>query len=154
MCVVFTPGLPKSEGALQAPLLTLGGSSSEQASTSKQPLYGASGSRDDIFSLGGLCYLTSSKSCSSRSLGCVCTLRCGRPPTLFILLVFSIYFSPPFTHRPVPGLLCWTVSRRTQEPLIRLCWRDLLCNHSPLKVVRLKLVLLTVCRPQSCAQLA
>lgn len=56
--------------------MSLGSSSSEQASTSKQQysveqqLYGASGSRDDIFSLGGPSYMTASKNCGSRTLGC------------------------------------------------------------------------------------
>lgn len=67
-----------AEGVLKAdgvPLLSLGGSSSEQASTSKQQysveqqLYGASGSRDDIFSLGGPGYVTAGKSCGGRALG-------------------------------------------------------------------------------------
>uniref|UniRef100_A0A3Q1GKZ8 Tripartite motif containing 37 n=2 Tax=Acanthochromis polyacanthus TaxID=80966 RepID=A0A3Q1GKZ8_9TELE len=72
-------GMGGAEGVLKAdciqgPLVSLG-SSSEQASTSKQQysveqqLYGASGSRDDIFSLGGPSYVTASKSCGSRALG-------------------------------------------------------------------------------------
>lgn len=88
----LSEGLPKSEGPLQTPLLTLGGSSSDQASTSKQPLYGASVSREDIFSLGGLSYLTSSKSCGSRSLGCV--------NASFLLSLFP--FSFPAFHKRVP----------------------------------------------------
>nr|XP_046266282.1 E3 ubiquitin-protein ligase TRIM37 [Scatophagus argus]XP_046266283.1 E3 ubiquitin-protein ligase TRIM37 [Scatophagus argus] len=61
-------GVLKADGA-QASLASLAGSSSDQASTSKQQypvepqLYGASGSRDDIF------YMTASKSCGSRTLG-------------------------------------------------------------------------------------
>ncbi|XP_028277338.1 E3 ubiquitin-protein ligase TRIM37 isoform X2 [Parambassis ranga] len=61
--------------SLQGPLLSLGSSSSEQASSSKQQysveqqLYGVSGSRDDIFSLGGPSYMAASKSCGSRALG-------------------------------------------------------------------------------------
>ncbi|XP_070839438.1 E3 ubiquitin-protein ligase TRIM37 [Chaetodon trifascialis] len=73
-------GLGAAEGVLKAdgphgPLVSLGSSSSEQASTSKQQysaeqqLYGAAASRDDIFSLGGPSYVTSSKSSGSRSLG-------------------------------------------------------------------------------------
>lgn len=73
-------GLGAAEGVLKAdgthgPLLSLSGPSSEQASTSKQQysveqqLYGASGSRDDIFTLGGPSYMTSSKNCGSRTLG-------------------------------------------------------------------------------------
>ncbi|XP_045896962.1 E3 ubiquitin-protein ligase TRIM37 isoform X2 [Micropterus dolomieu] len=73
-------GLGGAEGMLkgdstQSPLVSLGSSSSEQASTSKpqysveQQLYGASGSRDDIYSLGGPSYLTGSKNCGSRTLG-------------------------------------------------------------------------------------
>ncbi|XP_032390562.1 E3 ubiquitin-protein ligase TRIM37 isoform X1 [Etheostoma spectabile] len=74
-------GLGGAEGVLKAdatqgPLVSLGSSSSEQqASTSKQQysveqqLYAASGSRDDIFSLGGPSYMTASKNCGSRSLG-------------------------------------------------------------------------------------
>ncbi|KAG8008454.1 E3 ubiquitin-protein ligase TRIM37 [Nibea albiflora] len=67
-------GVLKTDGT-QGPLVSLSGSSSEQASTSKQQysmeqqLYGASGSRDDIFSLGGPSYLTASKNCGSRTLG-------------------------------------------------------------------------------------
>lgn len=65
-----------ADGA-QSPLLSLRSSSPDQASTSKQqfsleqPLYGASGSRDDIFSLGGTSYITSAKNSGSRALGCV-----------------------------------------------------------------------------------
>ncbi|KAF3706574.1 E3 ubiquitin-protein ligase TRIM37 [Channa argus] len=59
-------GLLKADGT-QGPLVSLGSSSSEQASTSKQ--YGASGSRDDIFSLGGPSYITAIKNCGSRTLG-------------------------------------------------------------------------------------
>ncbi|XP_029303576.1 LOW QUALITY PROTEIN: E3 ubiquitin-protein ligase TRIM37-like [Cottoperca gobio] len=73
-------GLGGVEGALKAdytqgPLVSLGSSSSEQASTSKQQysvveqLYGASGARDEIFSLGGPSYMTASKNCGSRTLG-------------------------------------------------------------------------------------
>ncbi|XP_029134428.2 E3 ubiquitin-protein ligase TRIM37 isoform X2 [Labrus bergylta] len=73
-------GLGGSEGVLkpdgiQSPLVSLGSSSSEQASTSKQQysveqqLYGASGSRDDIFTLGGPSFMTASKNCGSRTLG-------------------------------------------------------------------------------------
>ncbi|XP_072230838.1 E3 ubiquitin-protein ligase TRIM37 [Leuresthes tenuis] len=73
-------GMEGAEGVLKADAITsslvsLVSSSSEQASTSKQQysveqqLYGASGSRDDIFSLGGSSYMTASKNCSSRALG-------------------------------------------------------------------------------------
>ncbi|XP_073335971.1 E3 ubiquitin-protein ligase TRIM37 [Pagrus major] len=70
-------GVLKADGT-QTPLVSLSSSSSEHASTSKQQysvveqqqqLYGASGSRDDIFSLGGPSYMTASKNCGSRSLG-------------------------------------------------------------------------------------
>ncbi|XP_019941602.1 E3 ubiquitin-protein ligase TRIM37 isoform X3 [Paralichthys olivaceus] len=67
-------GVLKADGT-QGPLLSQGCSSSEQASTSKQQysvepqLYGNSGPKDDIFSLGGPSYLTASKSCGSRTLG-------------------------------------------------------------------------------------
>ncbi|MED6264068.1 Tripartite motif containing 37, partial [Characodon lateralis] len=61
---------------LTCPLVSLGSSSSDQASTSTKPqysveqqLYGASGSRDEIFSLGGPSYMTASKACSGRTLG-------------------------------------------------------------------------------------
>lgn len=94
-----TPGLPKSEGSLQTPLLTLGGSSSVEASTSKQPLYGASGSRDDIFSLGGLSYVMSSKSCGSRSLGCVSPSHCHLVPISFLISLFL--FSFPAIHKHI-----------------------------------------------------
>ncbi|GAA6232080.1 E3 ubiquitin-protein ligase TRIM37 [Lates japonicus] len=73
-------GLGGAEGVLKAdgthgPLVSLGSSSSEQASTSKQQysveqqLYGTSGPKDDIFSLGGPSYMTASKNCGSRTLG-------------------------------------------------------------------------------------
>lgn len=61
--------------SLQGPLVSLGSTASEQPSTSKQQytmeqqLYGASGSREDIFTLGAPSYMTSSKNCGSRSLG-------------------------------------------------------------------------------------
>ncbi|XP_070699444.1 E3 ubiquitin-protein ligase TRIM37 [Pempheris klunzingeri] len=67
-------GVLKADGS-QGPLVSLGSSSSEQASTSKQQysveqqLYVASGSRDDIFSLGGPSYMTTSKNSGSRTLG-------------------------------------------------------------------------------------
>ncbi|XP_021163711.2 E3 ubiquitin-protein ligase TRIM37 isoform X1 [Fundulus heteroclitus] len=68
-------GVLKSE-AVTGTLVSLGCSSSDQASTSskqqysvEQQLYGASGSRDEIFSLGGPSYMTASKACSSRTLG-------------------------------------------------------------------------------------
>lgn len=149
LCIflALTSGLPKSEGPLQPPLLTLGGSSSDQASTSKQPLYGASGSRDDIFSLGGLSYLTSSKSCGSRSLGCVGASRCPLPPTAPCLppqssFLFFCSALLPFTNScPSAGLPCWTARRRPQEPPTKPCWRDLLCNPSRLKVSVWKVLL-------------
>ncbi|XP_004076873.1 E3 ubiquitin-protein ligase TRIM37 isoform X1 [Oryzias latipes] len=67
-----------ADGAVKADVLTgtlvsLGSSTSEQISSSKQQycveqqLYGASGSRDDIFTLGGPGYLTTSKSCSGKT---------------------------------------------------------------------------------------
>ncbi|XP_074467869.1 E3 ubiquitin-protein ligase TRIM37 isoform X2 [Sebastes fasciatus] len=79
-------GLGGAEGALNAdgPLVSLGGSSSsseQQASavaaaaskqqqySLEQQLFGASGPRDDIFSLGGPSYMTASKNCGSRTLG-------------------------------------------------------------------------------------
>lgn len=73
---VSAPGVLKAD-VTQGPLVSLSSSTSEQASTSKQQypveqqLYGASGSRDDIFSLGGPSYMTASKNCGSRTLGCV-----------------------------------------------------------------------------------
>ncbi|XP_029029822.1 E3 ubiquitin-protein ligase TRIM37 isoform X2 [Betta splendens] len=64
-------GLGGAEGGLkeglQGPLLSLVNSSLEQASASKQ--YGASGPRDDVFSLGGSSYMSASKNCGSRTLG-------------------------------------------------------------------------------------
>ncbi|XP_071316980.1 E3 ubiquitin-protein ligase TRIM37 isoform X2 [Trachinotus anak] len=73
-------GLGGAEGLLKAdstqgPLVSLGSSSSEQASTSKQQysveqqLYVTSGPKDDIFSLGGPSYMTASKNCGTRTLG-------------------------------------------------------------------------------------
>ncbi|XP_029956074.1 E3 ubiquitin-protein ligase TRIM37 isoform X2 [Salarias fasciatus] len=56
-------GVLKVDG-LQGPLLSLGVSSSAE-----QQLYGASGSRDDIFSLGGSGYMSAGKTCVSRTLG-------------------------------------------------------------------------------------
>uniref|UniRef100_A0A8D3DJN5 E3 ubiquitin-protein ligase TRIM37 n=1 Tax=Scophthalmus maximus TaxID=52904 RepID=A0A8D3DJN5_SCOMX len=61
----------------QGPLVSHSSSSSEQASISKpqysveQQLYGTSGPKGDIFSLGGPSYLTGNKTCGSRTLGCV-----------------------------------------------------------------------------------
>ena len=75
MTLLSVPGVLKAD-AITSSLVSLVSSSSEQASTSKQQysveqqLYGASGSRDDIFSLGGPSYMTASKNCSSRALGC------------------------------------------------------------------------------------
>lgn len=69
-------GVLKADGS-QSSLMSLGSSSSEQASTSKQQysveqqLYAASGSRDDIYSLGMPSYMTASKNCGSRTLGAV-----------------------------------------------------------------------------------
>ncbi|KAK2828687.1 hypothetical protein Q5P01_019721 [Channa striata] len=59
-------GVLKADGTQGSPV-SLGSMSSEQASTSKH--YGASGSREDIFSLGEPSYITSIKNCSSRTLG-------------------------------------------------------------------------------------
>ncbi|XP_059207531.1 E3 ubiquitin-protein ligase TRIM37 [Centropristis striata] len=70
-------GVLKADGT-QSPLVSLGSSLSEQQSSSskqqqyaveQQQLYGASGSRDDIFSFGGPSYMTASKNCGSRTLG-------------------------------------------------------------------------------------
>lgn len=69
-------GILKADSS-QLQLLSLGSSSSEQASTSKQqfpvdqPSYGASGSRESIFSLTGPGYMAARQNCSSRALGCV-----------------------------------------------------------------------------------
>lgn len=85
-CSSLCSGVLKTDGT-QGPLVSLSGSSSEQASTSKQQysmeqqLYGASGSRDDIFSLGGPSYLTASKNCGSRTLGCVSISSCSPSAT-------------------------------------------------------------------------
>lgn len=66
-------GLLKVDG-IQRPLVSHGSPSLEQASTSKQQysmeqqLYGGSGSRDEVFSLGGPSYVTGSKNnCNSSS---------------------------------------------------------------------------------------
>lgn len=78
---VSAPGVLKADGT-QGPLVSLSSSSSEQASTSKQQysveqqLYGTSGPKDDIFSLGGPSYMTASKNCGSRTLGCVSETHC------------------------------------------------------------------------------
>lgn len=107
----LSEGVPKSEGPLQAPLLTLGGSSSEQASTSKQPLYGASGSRDDIFSLGGLSYLTSSKSCGTRSLGAaMLDSEMESSGTSHQTLLEGPSVQPQSTEGPSPSLLAAATS--------------------------------------------
>ncbi|XP_038163409.1 E3 ubiquitin-protein ligase TRIM37 [Cyprinodon tularosa] len=65
----------KSE-AVAGPLVSLGSCSSDQASAStkqqyavEQQLYGASGSRDEIFSLGAPGFMAASKACSGRTLG-------------------------------------------------------------------------------------
>lgn len=107
----LSEGVPKSEGPLQAPLLTLGGSSSEQASTSKQLLYGASGSRDDIFSLGGLSYLTSSKSCGTRSLGAaMLDSEMESSGTSHQTLLEGPSVQPQSTEGPSPSLLAAATS--------------------------------------------
>ncbi|XP_008426884.1 E3 ubiquitin-protein ligase TRIM37 isoform X2 [Poecilia reticulata] len=76
-----TDGTGAGDGELQSeatsgPLVSLSSSLSDQASTStkqkcsaEKQLYGASGSRDEIFSLGGPSYITASKACSGRTLG-------------------------------------------------------------------------------------
>ncbi|KAM3868967.1 E3 ubiquitin-protein ligase TRIM37 [Diretmus argenteus] len=68
-------GLLKADGT-QSLLPSLGSSSSDQASSSKQQLpelqqqlYGASEPGDDIYSLGAPSIITATKSCSSRTLG-------------------------------------------------------------------------------------
>ncbi|AWP00068.1 putative E3 ubiquitin-protein ligase TRIM37 [Scophthalmus maximus] len=69
-----TEGVLKADSA-QGPLVSHSSSSSEQASISKpqysveQQLYGTSGPKGDIFSLGGPSYLTGNKTCGSRTLG-------------------------------------------------------------------------------------
>lgn len=78
-CLTSASGLLKADSA-QLQLLSLGSSSSEQASTSKQQFpvdqlsYGASGSRESIFSLAGPGYMTARQNCSGRALGCVSDL--------------------------------------------------------------------------------
>ncbi|KAF7206091.1 E3 ubiquitin-protein ligase TRIM37 [Nothobranchius furzeri] len=72
-------GMGGADGVLKSDstLTPLCSSSSEQASTSKQQfsveqqLYGASGPRDEIFSLGGTSFMAASKTYSSRTLGAV-----------------------------------------------------------------------------------
>lgn len=97
-------------------LLSLSSSSSEQASTSKQHfsmeqvLYGASGSRDDIFSLGGTGYMTASKNCSSRTLGCVSDSNWE----LFLpfCLVFHVVCHPSFLMQgSYVGLWIWELRK-------------------------------------------
>uniref|UniRef100_A0A096MD61 Tripartite motif containing 37 n=1 Tax=Poecilia formosa TaxID=48698 RepID=A0A096MD61_POEFO len=76
-----TDGTGGGEGELQSEatsgsLVSLSSSLSDHASTStkqkcsaEKQLYGASGSRDEIFSVGGPSYITASKACSGRTLG-------------------------------------------------------------------------------------
>ncbi|XP_068187411.1 E3 ubiquitin-protein ligase TRIM37 isoform X2 [Antennarius striatus] len=64
----------KSEGT-QSTLVSLSSSSSEQVSTSKQQLSGASGCKDDIFTFGGPNYINASKKCGSRTVS-VTMLEC------------------------------------------------------------------------------
>ncbi|XP_023198070.1 E3 ubiquitin-protein ligase TRIM37 [Xiphophorus maculatus] len=86
-------GTGAGEGELQSeatsgPLVSLSSSSSDQASPStkqkcsaEKQLYAASGPRDEIFSLGGLSYITASKACSGRTLGATvleCELESSR----------------------------------------------------------------------------
>lgn len=123
-------GLVKADST-QLPLLSLGGSSSEQASTSKQQLaldqasYGASASRESVFSLAGPGFLTARQSCGARALGCVSAQGFLR---LFLPLV--PHARPP----PVTGRPCWTVNPITPETPTSPCWKQPLCRHKSLKV--------------------
>lgn len=92
-------GLLKADST-QLQLLSLGSSSSEQASTSKQqfpveqPSYGASGSRESIFSLAGPGYMTARQSCSARALGCVLD-----QDLIYFLLLFLDLHKASSRHR-------------------------------------------------------
>lgn len=125
-CLTSASGLLKADSS-QLQLLCLGSSSSEQASTSKQqfpvdqPSYGASGSRESIFSLAGPGYMTARLSCSGLALGCVSDEDVIR---FFGLSCWTYMRSPPVTGRP-----WWTVNLRTQETATSPCWKQLLCRH-------------------------
>ncbi|XP_041657204.1 E3 ubiquitin-protein ligase TRIM37 isoform X2 [Cheilinus undulatus] len=102
-------GAVKADGT-QSSLVSLSSLSSEQASTSKQQysveLYGASGSRDDIFSLGGPSYMSASKNCGSRTLG-VAMLDCdsessGNPHQS---LLEGLSAQPQSNEDPSPSVL-------------------------------------------------
>lgn len=142
---ISAPGVLKAD-CTQGPLMSLGGSSSEQASTSKQqfsleqPLYGAAGSRDDIFSLGGPSYMTTIKNCGSRTLGCVSETTTDNS---FIVSAFLSCLSQRLPFLPTAGQPCWTVKWRAQETPISPCWRDRLRSHSQMKVGSH-----SVCHPQ------
>lgn len=138
MILLLSPAVLKADG-IQGPLVSLGSSSSEQPSTSKQQysveqqLYGASGSREDIFTLGGPSYMTSSKSCSSRSLGYGQRLlehrknRCAGGSR-----VVAHQGPLRLSSLPAAGRLHWTVNRKAQETPISPCQRRRL--HSQSKV--------------------
>lgn len=135
---VLAPGVLKADGT-QGPLVSLGNSSSEQASTSKQ--YGALGPRDDVFSLGGPSYMTASKNCGSRTLGCdLETLqtqdKCSHWATADICVTqtptekLSCLITLPFLL--TAGQPCWTVNLKAQGTPSSPCWREPL--HSQMKV--------------------
>ncbi|XP_076017451.1 E3 ubiquitin-protein ligase TRIM37 isoform X2 [Genypterus blacodes] len=66
---VGAEGMMKADGT-QSFLTSLSSSSSgQQQSMHQQQLYGAPGARDDLFSLGGMSYMSSCKTCSSRTSG-------------------------------------------------------------------------------------
>ncbi len=140
---VSAPGLLKADST-QPPLVSLGSSSSEQASTSKQQysveqqLYGASGSRDDIFSLGGTSYMTASKNCGSRTLGCVSShtgkMHLTTTDYSSCLRLSALPLTKALPFLPSSGQPCWTANPKALETPISPCWRDPLHSHSQMKV--------------------
>ncbi|MEQ2184907.1 hypothetical protein GOODEAATRI_012741, partial [Goodea atripinnis] len=109
---VSLPVVLKPE-VVTCPLVSLGSSSSDQASTSTKPqysveqqLYGASGSRDEIFSLGGPSYMTASKACSGRTLGC------DSDTSHAAVNIASPHHHVIQSFLPAAGRRCWSASQK------------------------------------------
>lgn len=116
--------------------MSLSSSSSAQASPStkqkcsaEKQLYAASGPRDEIFSLGGLSYITASKACSGRTLGCQ-----SHSPPAAVNNIASLNHQIIILFPPTAGPLFWSVSWKARETPISPCWREFLRQHSQMRV--------------------
>uniref|UniRef100_A0A1A7WMH1 Tripartite motif containing 37 n=1 Tax=Iconisemion striatum TaxID=60296 RepID=A0A1A7WMH1_9TELE len=131
-------GMGGADGVLKSDstLVPLSSSSSEQASTSKQQfsveqqLYGASGPRDEIFSLGGTSFMAASKTCSSRTLGAV-ALDCEAEGNSHQSLLEGISAQPQSAEDPATVLVVATSSDSDTEDEALQSSNSRYDNHTP-----------------------